>query len=175
VYMRFPDFFRWIGSGTVLGVPVPVWIAAIVLVWGHFFLEATRSGRRIVAVGGNEEAARLSGINVLFYKILTYVIVGILTGIAAIVIIARQDASQAVMGFGIELHVIAAVVLGGTSLFGGKGVVFGTALGALILGVLQTGLLTSGVVEFWQLIAIGLLLIGVVAVRMSRESTESRS
>lgn len=174
VYMRFPDFFRWLGTGTILGLPVPVYIAAIVLLWGHFFLESTRAGRRIVAVGGNEEAARLSGINVLFYKILTYMIMGVLTGITAIVIIARQDASQAVMGFGIELQIIAAVVLGGTSLFGGKGVVFGTALGALILGVLQTGLLTSGVVEFWQLIAIGLLLIGVVAVRMSRESTESR-
>lgn len=175
VYMRFPEFFQWIGSGTVLGVPVPVYIAAMALVWGHYFLGSSRAGRRIVAVGGNEEAARLSGINVTFYKILTYFIMGILTAITAIVIIARQDASQAVMGFGIELQVIAAVVLGGTSLFGGKGVVLGTALGALILGVLQAGLLTSGVVEFWQLIAIGLLLIGVVAVRMSRESPEART
>lgn len=175
VYMRFPEFMRWLGNGLVMGIPVPVYIAAIALIWGHVFINWTRTGRRIVAVGGNEEAARLSGINIRFYKTLTYVIMGLLTGITAIIIISRQDASQAVMGFGIELHVIAAVVLGGTSLFGGRGVVFGTALGALILGVLQTGLLTSGVVEFWQLVTIGLLLIGVVAIRMARESKEGRS
>lgn len=174
VYMRFPDLMQWIGSGVVLGIPVPIYIAALVLIWGQLFLQRTRAGQRITAVGGNEEAARLSGINVTFYKMLTYVIMGILTGITAIVIIARQDASQAVMGFGIELQVIAAVVLGGTSLFGGRGVVLGTALGALILGVLQTGLLTSGVVEFWQLVTIGLLLIAVVAIRRAREGKESR-
>lgn len=174
VYMRFPDFMRWLGNGLIMGIPVPVYIAAIVLIWGHIFLNSTRTGQRIVAVGGNEEAARLSGINITFYKTLTYIIMGLLTGLTAIIIISRQDASQAVMGFRIELHVIAAVVLGGTSLFGGRGVVLGTALGALILSVLQTGLLTSGVVEFWQLVTIGLLLIGVVAVRIARQGTEGR-
>ena len=174
VYMRFPEFVVWIGSGRILGIPIPVFIAVAVVIWGQFFLKSTRAGQRIIAVGGNEEAARLAGIGVTFYKLLTFVIMGILAGLTAIVIIARQDASQAVMGFGIELQVIAAVVLGGTSLFGGKGVVLGTVLGALILGVLQTGLLLSGVVEFWQLVTIGLMLIAVVAIRMHRESPEAR-
>ncbi|MGF1627640.1 MAG: ABC transporter permease [Alphaproteobacteria bacterium] len=174
VYMRFPDVVVWFGSGTIIGIPVPIWLAAVVVLWGHVFLKWTRMGQRITAVGGNEEAARLAGIGIVFHKLLTFVIMGVLTGVTAIVIIARQDAAQAVMGFGVELHVIAAVVLGGTSLFGGKGLVFGTVLGALILGVLQTGLLLSGVVEFWQLVTIGLLLIIVVAIRMARESTETR-
>jgi ribose/xylose/arabinose/galactoside ABC-type transport system permease subunit len=131
-------------------------------------------GQRVVAVGGNEEAARLAGINVVATKLLTFVIMGALAALTTIVIVARQDAAQAVMGFGIELHVIAAVVLGGTSLFGGKGLVLGTVLGALILGVLQTGLLLSGVAQFWQLVTLGLLLIVVVAARIAREGVGTR-
>lgn len=169
VYMRFPEVMVWLGAGTIAGIPVPVWIAAATVLWGHYFLKSTRRGQRIVAVGGNEEAARLAGINVVATKWLTFVIMGVLTGLTTIVIVARQDAAQAVMGFGIELHVIAAVVLGGTSLFGGKGLVLGTVLGALILGVLQTGLLLSGVAQFWQLVTLGLLLIVVVAARIARE------
>lgn len=169
VYMRFPDFMVWLGEGRVLGLPVPVWIAALTAIWGHGFLRSTRLGQRVVAVGGNEEAARLAGINVTAVKWLTFVIMGVLTAITTIVIVARQDAAQAVMGFGIELHVLAAVVLGGTSLFGGKGLVLGTVLGALILGVLNTGLLLSGVAQFWQLVTLGLLLIVVVAIRIARE------
>lgn len=174
VYMRFPEFMVWLGEGTLAGVPVPVWIAALTVVWGHGFLRSTRTGQRVVAVGGNEEAARLAGINVVATKWLTFVIMGALAGLTTIVIVARQDAAQAVMGFGIELHVIAAVVLGGTSLFGGKGLVLGTVLGALILGVLQTGLLLSGVAQFWQLVTLGLLLIVVVAVRIAREGVGTR-
>lgn len=169
VYMRFPDFMVWLGEGRGLGLPVPVWIAALTAIWGHGFLRSTRLGQRVVAVGGNEEAARLAGINVTAVKWLTFVIMGVLTAITTIVIVARQDAAQAVMGFGIELHVLAAVVLGGTSLFGGKGLVLGTVLGALILGVLNTGLLLSGVAQFWQLVTLGLLLIVVVAIRIARE------
>ena len=174
VYMRFPDLMVWLGAGTVAGVPVPVWIAAGTVVWGHYFLKSTRMGQRVVAVGGNEEAARLAGINVVATKLLTFVIMGALAALTTIVIVARQDAAQAVMGFGIELHVIAAVVLGGTSLFGGKGLVLGTVLGALILGVLQTGLLLSGVAQFWQLVTLGLLLIVVVAARIAREGVGTR-
>jgi ribose/xylose/arabinose/galactoside ABC-type transport system permease subunit len=174
VYMRFPDFMVWLGAGTIAGVPVPVWIAAATVVWGHYFLKSTRMGQRIVAVGGNEEAARLAGINVVAVKWLTFVLMGLLTALTTIVIVSRQDAAQAVMGFGIELHVLAAVVLGGTSLFGGKGLVLGTVLGALILGVLQTGLLLSGVAQFWQLVTLGLLLIIVVAIRIAREGVGTR-
>lgn len=166
---RFPDAFVWLGNGRILGLPVPVYIAAITVLIGHLFLTRTRPGQRLVAVGGREEAARLSGINVTFYKGLAYVVMGALTALATIIIISRQNAAQATMGEGIELIVIAAVVLGGTSLFGGRGLVLGTVLGALTLGVLQTGLLLSGVVYFWQLVAMGMLLIVVVAFRIARE------
>lgn len=172
VFMRFPDPLPWLGDGRIFGLPVPVYIALLTVIWGQFFLKSTRMGQRITAVGGNEEAARLAGIDVVRTKLWTYVIMGVLSGLTTIVIIARQDAAQAVMGFGMELQVIAAVVLGGTSLFGGKGLVLGTVLGALILGVLNTGLLLSGVVEFWQLVALGALIIAVVALRIWREGTD---
>jgi len=174
VYMRFPDPLPWIGDGRILAVPVPVYIALLTVIGGQFFLASTRLGQRITAVGGNEEAARLAGIDVVRTKFLTYVIMGMLAGLTTVVVVARQDAAQAVMGTGIELHVIAAVILGGTSLFGGRGLVLGTVLGALILGVLNTGLLLSGVVQFWQLVALGILLIVVVAVRIAREGTETK-
>jgi ribose transport system permease protein len=174
VFMRFPNPLPWLGDGRILGLPVPVYIAIMTVIGGHFFLTSTRLGQRITAVGGNEEAARLAGIDVVRTKFVTYVIMGLLTALTTIVIVARQDAAQAVFGFGIELHVIAAVILGGTSLFGGKGLVLGTVLGALILGVLNTGLLLSGVVQFWQLVALGLLLITVVAIRIAREGTETK-
>lgn len=169
VITRFPDVFVWLGNGRIFGLPVPVYIAALTVLIGHLFLTRTRPGQRLIAVGGREEAARLAGINVIFYKILAYVIMGALTALATIIIISRQNAAQATMGEGIELIVIAAVVLGGTSLFGGRGLILGTVLGALTLGVLQTGLLLSGVVYFWQLVAMGMLLIVVVAFRIARE------
>lgn len=175
VLMRFPPFLVWIGSGTVIGIPVPVLLALITVIWGQIFLKSTRTGQHIIAVGGNAEAARLAGINVRRSTVLAFVIMGVLSALATIVIVARLDASQPVMGAGIELQVLAAVVLGGTSLFGGRGIILGTVLGALILGILQTGLLLSGVVQFWQLVAIGALLIAVVAFRISREPSEGHS
>jgi len=174
VFMRFPEPLPWLGDGRILGLPVPVYIAILTVLWGHYFLTSTRSGRNITAVGGNEEAARLAGIDVVRTKLKTFILMGVLTGLTTIVVVARQDGAQAVMGTGIELHVLAAVIIGGTSLFGGRGVVLGTVLGALILGVLNTGLLLSGVVEFWQLVALGLLLIGIVGVRIAREGVEWR-
>ena len=172
VMFGFPPFLVWIGSGTAFGVPVPVWLALIVVVLGQPFLKSTRTGQHIVAVGGNAEAARLAGINIRFNKIIAFVIMGALSAVAAIVMVARLDAAQSVMGAGIELQVLAAVVLGGTSLFGGRGVILGSMLGALILAILQTGLLLSGVAQFWQLVAVGALLIAVVAIRISYEPSE---
>lgn len=175
VLMRFPPFVVWLGAGTVLGVPVPVLIAAAAALWGWAFLKLTRTGQHLTAVGGNAEAARLAGVGVVRTRMIAFVIMGMLSALATIIIVARQDASQPVMGAGMELQVLAAVVIGGTSLFGGRGVIAGTVMGALILSILQTGLLLSGVVQFWQLVAVGLLLIAVVAVRMLRESPESRT
>jgi ribose transport system permease protein len=175
VFMRFPPAFIWLGAGEVLGVPVPVWIAALVALWGYLFLKASRAGQHVTAIGGGAEAARLAGIGVARVRVMSFVIMGVLSAVATIVIVARQDAAQPVMGAGIELQVLAAVVLGGTSLFGGRGVIAGTVLGALILSILQTGLLLSGVVQFWQLVALGALLIAVVALRIAREAPGQRS
>lgn len=175
VLMQFPPFLVWVGAGTIIGVPVPVCLALITVIGGQLFLKSTRSGQHLVAVGGNAEAARLAGISVRRSKILAFVIMGVLSAVATIIIVARLDAAQPVMGAGIELQVLAAVVLGGTSLFGGRGVILGTVLGALILAILQTGLLLSGVVQFWQLVAVGGLLIAVVAFRISREPCEGHS
>ncbi len=175
VLMRFPPFVVWLGAGTIAGIPVPIWIAAATAVLGYMFLKSTRVGLHLTAVGGNAEAARLAGIDVIRVRVLVFVIMGVLSALATIIIVARQDASQPVMGAGMELQVLAAVVLGGTSLFGGRGVVGGTVIGALILSILQTGLLLSGVVQFWQLVAVGILLIAVVAIRMLREPSEART
>ncbi len=171
----FPPFLVWIGSGTAIGIPVPVWLALIAVIFGQLFLKSTRTGQHIIAVGGNAEAARLAGINIRSKKILAFVIMGVLSAVASIIMVARLDAAQSVMGAGIELQVLAAVVLGGTSLFGGRGVILGSVLGALILTILQTGLLLSGVVQFWQLVAVGALLIVVVAIRISYEPSEVQS
>lgn len=175
VFVQFPPFLVWIGSGTMIGIPVPVWLAFIAVVWGHLFLKSTRAGQQITAVGGNTEAARLAGINIRKCTILAFVIMGVMAAVATIITVARLDAAQSVMGMGIELQVLAAVVLGGTSLFGGRGIILGSVLGALILSIMQTGLLLSGVVQFWQLIAVGTLLIAVVAIRISREPSEGKS
>ncbi|WP_018689492.1 ABC transporter permease [Ahrensia kielensis] len=175
VMVEFPPFLVWIGSGSLVGIPVPIWIAFIAVLWGYLFLKHTRIGQHLTAVGGNGEAARLAGINTRICKIIAFLIMGVMSALATIIIVARMDASQSVMGKGIELQVLAAVVLGGTSLFGGRGVILGSLLGALILSILQTGLLLSGVVHFWQLIAVGGLLIAVVAVRISREPAEGKT
>jgi len=175
VFVGFPPFLVWIGAGTVIGVPVPVWLALFTVIWGQLFLKSTRTGQHLIAVGGNAEAARLAGINIRRAKILAFVIMGVLSALATIITVARLDAAQSVMGAGIELQVLAAVVLGGTSLFGGRGVILGTVLGALILAILQTGLLQSGVVQFWQLVAVGGLLIAVVAIRIARDPSETQS
>lgn len=175
VFMQFPPFLVWIGAGTVIGVPVPVVLAVITVIWGQLFLKRTRTGQHLTAVGGNAEAARLAGINVRRSKMIAFMIMGVLSALGTIVMVARLNASQPVMGHGIELQVLAAVVLGGTSLFGGRGIILGTVLGALILGILQTGLLLSGIVQFWQLIAVGALLIAIVAFRIWRDPTEGRS
>lgn len=174
VFMQFPPVMRWIGSGAMLGLPVPIWIAAVTALGGWAFLKLTRAGQHVTAVGGGAEAARLAGIDVARTRLLAFMIMGVLAALATIVIVARQDAAQPVMGAGMELQVLAAVVLGGTSLFGGRGVIAGTVLGALILSILQTGLVLSGVVQFWQLVALGALLIAVVAMRMARENPERR-
>ena len=168
IYFNYPESFLWIARGTLLGLPVPVWIGVIVVVWGHYFLTKTKTGRHITAMGGNEEATRLAGINVNRLKAFVYVLMGFLAGLATLISTARLDSSAPGLGAGYEMHTIASVVIGGTSLFGGRGLMIGTLLGVLMLGIVENGLLLAGVSFFWQRVLLGFIFCCVVAFRTFR-------
>ncbi len=147
------DSFTWLGTGYVLGIPVPVWLMAMVFIGAWYLLNHTRFGRYIYAVGGNESAARLSGIAVDKVKIAAYAICGSMAALAGIIVTARLSSAQPTAGMGYELDAIAAVVLGGTSLMGGKGRIMGTLIGALIIGFLNNALNLLDVSSYYQMIA----------------------
>ena len=148
----------------LLGLPVPVWIMIVVVIAIHFLLSRTTFGAHIYAVGGNETAARLSGVRVERVKFMAYVIGGLLTGLAGMILMARLSSAQPASGEMFELDAIAAVVLGGTSLSGGRGTVWGTLIGALIIGILNNSLNLLGVSSFYQLVAKGVIILLAVFV-----------
>jgi ribose transport system permease protein len=158
-----PDF-GFIGTGFVLGVPMPVWIMLVLV--GVFIVITRRTpfGRHLYAVGGNERAARLTGLRVKRIKIAVYTVAGALAGVAGLIVTARLDSAQPNAGLTYELDSIAAVVIGGTSLSGGRGSVAGTVLGCLIIGVLNNGLFLLNVSPFWQLVVKGLVILVAVAI-----------
>ncbi len=161
-----PDAFTRLGGGAAgepLGIPLPVWITGALFLAAHLLLSRTELGRRIYAVGGSEEAARLSGVRVDRVKAAVYVTCGALAGLAGAILAARVSSGDPTLGIGFELNAIAAVVLGGTSLAGGRGGMPGTLLGALVIGVLDNGLSLLGVQEFdKQLLSGGMLLFAVL-------------
>jgi ribose/xylose/arabinose/galactoside ABC-type transport system permease subunit len=151
-----------------LGVPNPVWLMAVVVLAGHVFLRYSRTGRHIYYIGANEEAARLSGLNVLAIKWAVYTLCGLLAGLAGIVQASRVATGQSSAGTGDELRVIAAVIIGGASFAGGVGTVLGAVLGAAIMGVLLQGLVMLRVDPNWHGFVAGAVIIGAVAVDMLR-------
>ena len=155
----FNEAYRWIGQGKIGMVPIPVIIFLVFIVLCHIVLKYTVYGRYIYSVGGNPEAARLSGINIDLIITSTYIITGFFVGLAALILSARLNSSEAVAGMGYELNVIAVVVVGGTSLFGGRGNILGTIIGAMLFGVLQNGLVLLNVSSYIQQIIIGIILI----------------
>ncbi|MCP4167565.1 MAG: ABC transporter permease [Chloroflexi bacterium] len=159
------DTFNSIGSGQVLSIPIPVILFLLVIIAFHIFLSKTDVGRNVYAIGGNDIAARLSGINISGYKLGIYTLSGMTAGLAAIVLTARSNAGQPNAGVGLELESITAAVLGGTALTGGKGTVAGTMLGVLILGVLNNAMILLGVSQFYQFVAKGALLIIAVFIQ----------
>lgn len=163
----FSAEFRFLANGEIFSIPISIIIMILVYFIAHFILTKTRLGRYIYAIGGNEEAARLSGINVTFYKVIVYGICGLLSGLAAIILTARLNSAQPIAGIMYELDAIAATVIGGTSLMGGEGRVFGTLIGALIMGVLRNGLNLLGVSSFLQQTIIGSVIIIAVLVDMT--------
>lgn len=146
------DVFGWFGIGRPLGIPTPIWLMAIVFIAAWYMLHHTRLGRYIYALGGNESATRLSGISVDKVKVIVYSLCGLLAALAGVIEVARLSSAQPTAGTGYELDAIAAVVLGGTSLAGGKGRIVGTLIGALILGFLNNGLNLLGVSSYYQMI-----------------------
>jgi ribose transport system permease protein len=157
------DTFGYIGTGHFLGVPVPVWISALLTLLFFGISRRTRFGRHLFAVGGNERAALLSGLNVTRIKLLVYTLAGGLSGVAGLLVTARLDSATPNAGLSYELDSIAAVVIGGTSLSGGRGSILGTALGCLIIGVLNNGLVLLGVSPFWQQVIKGSVILVAVA------------
>lgn len=158
------DTFAWFGTGYALDIPVPVWLMVVVFASAWYLLNHTRFGRYVYAVGGNESATRLSGINVDRVKIGVYAICGLLAALAGIIVTSRLSSAQPTAGMGYELDAIAAVVLGGTSLMGGKGRIMGTLIGALIIGFLNNALNLLDVSSYYQMIAKAVVILLAVLV-----------
>lgn len=159
--------FSYIGTGWLAGIPVPVWIAAGVVLIAVFITEKTRIGRYIYAIGGNEKAAIFSGININKVKLIVYALGGALAAIGGVIVTSRLNSAQPNAGASYELDAIAAVVIGGTSLSGGKGSIWGTVLGAVIIGVLNNGLVLLNVSPFWQqVVKGGVILLAVIIDRL---------
>jgi ribose/xylose/arabinose/galactoside ABC-type transport system permease subunit len=161
---RIPDSISVLGADSILRLPLIAVVAAAMAIIGWFTLSRTKLGRTAYAIGGNREAARVSGIKVDRSKLMIYIISGLMAAVAGFMLTGRQASANALMGEGMELQSIAAVVVGGTNLFGGEGGVGGTMIGILIIGALSNGLSILGVAEFWQRVVNGLIIVAVVAI-----------
>lgn len=161
---ELPAAFDWLGQGIVAGVPVPVWILGLVFAVAWFVLARTTWGRWVYAVGGNPEAAWLAGIDTSAVIIGTYVANGVLVGVAGAMLTARLGAAVPNAGLGYELDVIAAVVVGGAALTGGRGSVIGTLIGAVCIGILNNALNLANVDPYLQRIAVGVVILAAVLV-----------
>lgn len=164
--------FGHLGTGWFVGIPLPVWISAIVVFAAIVITDKTALGRYIYAIGGNESAARLSGINIRRIKITVYTIAGALAAVGGLIVTSRLDAAQPNAGTGYELDSIAAVVIGGTSLSGGRGTILGTVLGAVIIGVLNNGLVLLNVSPFWQQVVKGFVILVAVIIDKANAKEE---
>jgi ribose transport system permease protein len=164
--------FSFIGTGWFLGIPVLVWIAAVVVLLAAILTNRTAFGKYIYAIGGNESAAKLSGININSVKIWVYALAGILAAVGGIMVTSRLNSAQPNAGLSYELDSIAAVVIGGTSLAGGRGTIIGTVLGAMIIGVLNNGLVLMDVSPFWQQVVKGVVILLAVIIDKANHKEE---
>ena len=162
--------FLTIGKGSIAGIPIPTLILVVVFILGSIMLTNLKFGRYVYAVGGNENAAMVSGINVKRIKMMVYVLSGIACGIAAIILTARVSAGLPQAGESYELDAIAATVIGGTSLSGGRGRLWGTIVGAVLLGIVNNGLDLLNVSSFYQQIVKGLIILGAILIDSKRNS-----
>ncbi|WLQ39031.1 ABC transporter permease [Streptomyces laculatispora] len=168
-YVLNNDVFIFLGRGKIAGLPVMVWILIVVAVAVHILLRYTDIGRNIYAIGGNDTAARLAGININKYLVFVYALIGIVAAIAGILLTARTGSGQPTSGSeGLELKAITAAALGGAALKGGKGGIGGTLLAVALLGALENGLTVQGINSFWQNVAQGALLVIAVVIQQRR-------
>ena len=168
VPVESPDFWAIFGEGSILGLPAPVFFTGLTVLAMSYLLHFMAFGRRVYAVGGNAKAARYSGIDVTKVKTLTFVLTGCLVGLAGLILTGRSHAARPDIAAGLELDVLAAVILGGTSLFGGRGTIIGTVLGSLLIGVINNGLTLLSFTSAAQLVVKGLLIITAVAFSKER-------
>ena len=163
-----PDPLPFIGYGNLLGVPMPIWITGVYFVAMAFVLSSTKLGRYVYAMGSNEMGARQVGINIRWYKLGVYVVSGLSCALAAVVLMARMDSSSGKMAQMFELDAIAAVILGGTSLFGGRGSIWGSLLGAVLITMIRNGMNLMEISQFKQMMAIGAVVIIAVWIDVLR-------
>ena len=169
------DAFKWIGTGSLLGLPVPVYILIIAAAARQFILSYTATGRFVLAVGSNEEAARLSGIKSSWNKCKAYIISGTMVGIAGLVYVARLGAAQATAGQSYEMEAIAAAVLGGNSIMGGEGTIIGAVMGAIVVAIVRNAMVLLEISTYYQQIVTGaVILIAVIIDIMRKERAAKR-
>lgn len=161
--VSFNNYLDWLGGGTILMVPVPIYVMAIVLIIGHILLNKTVLGKNIFAVGGNEKYAMLSGINTNKIKIFVYTATGVLCALAGTINACNLKLADTAAGSGMEMDVIAAVVIGGVSMTGGKGSIRGVLMGAAIMGIIRNGFVLLKLSSYLQLISIGVVIVVAVA------------
>ena len=176
VVYGFEENFRFLGVGNMMGVPMPIVLMVAMWVPSYLLLRHTTFGRSLYAVGANQEAARLSGIKKDQTLMLAYTLSGLLAAAAGLVFVARLNASEAGMGANLLLPAIAAVVIGGTSLFGGEGGIVGTLIGALIMTIVQNGMNLLGIESVWQGVVLGaLIVIAVLVDQWARKASASEN
>lgn len=169
---NFPEWFGFIGSGNLLGIPVPVYVLILAFIAMHLLMQYTRFGRAVYAVGGNAKSARLSGIDVWGVKTISLAITGGLASLSGVIIASQIGSGTGTTATGMELDVIAATIIGGTSLMGGKGRIWGTLLGVLFLGCIANGMTLLNVSEYWQYVVRGGLILGAVLFNQISEKLE---
>jgi ribose/xylose/arabinose/galactoside ABC-type transport system permease subunit len=165
----FPESFLFLGQGQLLGIPIPIYIAAVVAIAAHIVLSRTMFGRHVYFVGSNEEAAKLSGIRVRRIKVTVFIIASTLAAVSGILETSRLSVGQPAAGSGYELVAIGAAVIGGASLFGGVGSILGTALGTTLLLLIQNALILLGISPYWQQVFSGVIIVAAVALNMWRK------
>ena len=171
--LNLPSDFTVIGQGNLFGIQYPIYVMLLIVVAGDLLMRNSKFFRQNYYVGGNERAARLSGMNVEWIKIVNFCIVALLAGVAGLMITARFGAASVTVGNGLELRVITATIIGGASLNGGEGSVFGAFLGALFMSVLANALNLLGVDVYWQSLVTGLILIAAVVIDVVSERRKS--